>query len=107
MSGARLAGLVDTDDLEPPVEEEAEAEEGEMPELVSAWWRPFSSGTDRGEVGPEEEERESERRASCGSAKGFSCSNGSTAISACKSEGRRENGCRMQMDWTGCWRGWQ
>lgn len=81
MSGARLAGLVETDDFEPPVEEEAEAEEGEMPEEVNARW-PFSSSgmPERGEVGPDEEESERERRPSWGSANGFSCSNGSTAI---------------------------
>jgi len=84
MSGALLAGFVDIDDLEPPAEEEAEAEEGERPELlVNACCCPWPFSVDRGEVGPEEEESERERKPSPGSdpsAKGFSCSSGSTAI---------------------------
>lgn len=85
MSGALLAGFVDIDDFEPPADEEAEAEEGERPAelLVSACCCPWPFSADRGQIGPEEEESESERRAreaSEPSAKGFSCSSGSTAI---------------------------
>ena len=99
MSGARRAGLVDTEDLEPPVDEEADTEVGEMPaEDDSVWWWPF--WVSRGEVGPEEEERERERSPSMASAsaKGFSCSRGSSVIIVWLGSGQEDCGWLRLLD---------